>query len=382
MLIEKLYKKFPNGVPTARDGYDAPGLVNTFLRTEKTQYQYFIVEDVPVYFRDIVTTLLSKHNIYLGRQFGSTGLSITELMNNAAFDPDTVFELHGNAYRALTPLERRRIKNLNVVVYEYFESDTSFDGVDLSHHITASNNLSGTDLCMPIFAVGSYATCRANNYMLFDVPKIDYVNPKILLPIHKPRPERVNLLETLDRNGLLEQADWSLTLSTDTAGQPNDFWLSPNVGTERWQYMLEHPFYLRHAHELPKKLDHINFFSECIPLHIDYHGKYAWHIACETYIETAHFPTEKTYKAMIGGHPLLTIAKPGFNQLLEEKGFKLIGDYDHLAQTDRIEAVVDIIKHDKNNYSAEAEHNYNRMMDREFLANLLLSELIKLEELL
>jgi len=381
MLIEKIYKKKHKEDITDYDYYDAPGIVNVFLGCRGPQYQRFFVKDVPQYFEKPVVETLAKHGIYLGKQYGREGLEIDELWA-AQYDPDTIFEICGNTFRGLSALQRRQLRKHPVMVYEYAESDMSMRDVDLTGFITAGSNLSQFDISIPMFAYGTVASSKERGYTGSTVPKIDRSVRKILFPVHKPRPERLNIFESLEQSGLLDDTTWSLYLSKNTEARAYDFNASPNVGTERWIAALEHPFMKRHWHEIPKKLDEIEWTSQCVPLHKDYNGYYTWHIASETYCESTHFPTEKTFKAMIGGHQLLTYSLPGYNTLLESRGFKMIGDYDHLGGQDRIDAIVDIIKHDHTDYSHITEHNFNLLNDTKFMCNLLLTELIKLRKLL
>ena len=215
---------------------------------------------------------------------------------------------------------------------------------------------------------------------------LDIKNKKIAISSnHKPRLNRLLFLASLHKKDLLKEVDWSLTVNFDEPGEYNDYFKSPNVSGQRFKSNLVDTEDIRifidaYRSEIPKLLPEssITLFSDCIPFNKRYAGKYHWSIACETYTDIL-FPTEKTFKSMLAGLPVLTVGGVGLNQHIQSMGFDMpYSDlYDNLtADHLRVEKVIDVMC----NYKADnesIEYNFNLMSDANYLANLAVQPIIK-----
>lgn len=352
-----------------------PGLVETFAKTSKINtYQGFLIRNTTEYFGQLLTEKLADYNIHLGKQFGSQGVSIDQLMSGVKYFSDTIFEISALSYQEITPLQRQFLdKNTKCIVHDYSEGGYTLSKVQ-SDHLTATGSIqSDSTVNIPMFAYYTVAeTARTGN--LKSINFAHHPEKLCLIPIHKPRPDRIELLQTLDDMNMLNQCDWSLTVNLDQDGDMGSYEKSPNVGKNRWTYLPDNEFIKKYAHILPKKLDDIQLYSDCVPLLSKYHRQYKWYISCETYYDY-FFVTEKTWKAFLSGLPVLTLAPAGFNAELEKLGFIMPGDYDHLEHTERIQAIIEMLKHD---FTDIAEHNYKLVTDKNFFCDLIVNQLRKL----
>lgn len=328
-------------------------------------------------FNNAITKKLSQQDIYLGTQFGSSGVTIEQLFQHPDIFPNTIFEISITDLSGLSVLWRKFLTSkFTLLVQDLNEGGWLIEesGLDVSKHLILTGSMPSrsehqTGIAhIPVFLCFTLAEfIRTGN-----LQPLNFTNTPeklVLVPVHKPRPNRLEFLELLDQANLLQQSDWSLTVRLESGGELGHFTDSPNVGVDRWNDLSDDPFIKRHLSELPKLLDNITRFSECLPLDRKFHRKYKWYVGLETYTNLM-FVTEKTIKGFLAGMPVLTVAPAGFNKLLEELGFIMPGDYDHLSGSERSRAIIDIIKTDDSDYTAAAEHNYKLMTDVEFLAGM------------
>lgn len=357
MNIEKVYSN--------RIKEPLPGIIDIlFGNTSACYHDYFVKHISKYYGKDILHKLLSA-GVSVGTKFGTSGIEINQLL--VSNDTDTVFEMCALTYKSLTARQKSALANFNIVVHEFMEGGYF---VEDCAYTTATGSLDS----VPMFMLCTLANSYETNNISTNFP--DY-NPKMLgfIPVHKPRDIRLEVLEQVDQAGLLEQCAWSLYLTDDDTGTYGNFSNSPNLSSSRWKTAPTHPFVKRHRAQLPKVLDKIETFAECLPLSIEHHGKYKWHVACETY-QDRFFVSEKTFKCFIGGHVPLTVAPAGFNKFLTELGFVMPGDYDKLSGNDRVHAIVEIMKHDKTDYTDVAEHNFKLITDTDCVSSIFSQRII------
>jgi len=328
-------------------------------------YMTFSAKFIPDMLSDRILHFLKRREVYIGEQFGTEGLEVTELLASNSDFSNTVFEMSGLAYQTLPSNFKKGLKKFNIVCFDYMEGGYFLQESNVKQ---VTGGLDGIPWFMAFSLTHSIDT--KNIYSTFP----NFADKKhAIVPIHKPRWNRLYLLNLLDKSELLEFSDWSLTINFDEDGEYNDFDKSPNVSISRWKDVHEHEFVVKYKDQLPKKLDDIEFFSQCIPLSKEYHGNYKWHFVCETYPDL-YFATEKTWKSMIAGHIPVTIAKPGFNKLLQKYGFQVPGIYDKFEGSERIEMAVQMVEEDlmfPKDYEKIAEHNFNLITDLDFVAETL-----------
>jgi hypothetical protein len=331
-----------------------PGLVDLFVGDASKSYLPGPAKHVKAIYGSEITNQLANHSIFLARKFGPTGIDIYDLLLQSPTNfADTVFELDCQTYGSYPAAIKKRLEHYNVVVHDFMEGGFCLQDIDV---LPGTASVTGSVNDLPIFMLSTLAESIRTNNLCSEFP-VCTEKKLAIVPVHKPRSIRLDLLHALDQNNLLEHCDWSLWFNTGDIGKLGDFAHSPNVSKDRWIDQLQHPFVQKHWHALPKQLDHIETFEECVPLHKQYHGKYRWHIVCETYTNLC-FATEKTFKAFVAGHVPLTVAPPGFNCLVEELGFVMPGDYDNLKGESRITRIIEILKGDHSDRTEIAKHNY------------------------
>ena len=349
------------------------------------------------YLGPIVKENLEKNGISLGGKFGKVGIKIDELHKHNL--EDTYIEVCTNAFKCLNTADRiNLLENYNVIVYDWIDGGWEVEKMVAPSYYKGAKNLifgsgalssldhlGGKTLNVPVFPMITYSeTMRTGN--MPDKSCLNIKNKKIAISSnHKPRLNRLLFLASLHKKDLLKDVDWSLTVNFDEPGEYNDYFKSPNVSGQRFESNLVDTEDIRifidaYRNEIPKLLPEssITLFSDCIPFNKRYAGKYHWSIACETYTDIL-FPTEKTFKSMLAGLPVLTVGGVGLNEHIKAMGFEMpYSDlYDNLtADHLRVEKVIDIMC----NYKADnesIEYNFNLMSDANYLANLAVQPIIK-----
>ena len=341
---------------------------------------------------------LQMAGLDIGTKHGIEGCSVTEVLRNKTQD-NIIWEIDAVTFATLSRVNQvQLLERQNLIICDYTEGGFHIHKT-LNHKILkyAKNLMISTSgmesydhipgvkasLQIPVFALITHKETVLSNNMPAK-PSADTIRTrKVLAPAHKPRLPRLQMLAELDRAGILKDTDWSLVINFDEDGERGDFLTSPNTSFKRFQNEIEHndvmQFVESKRHLLPKQLDDhvITRFEECIPLNKSYAGKYAWYIGMETY-RFIKFPTEKTFKGMIAGLPVLTMAPPDFNYELEGLGFRMPfrEEYDYIQMgKERAEAIVEIIN-EKSVSMEILEHNYNLMSSAVFLSNLVVKPLL------
>lgn len=362
------------------DAMDHPGLIGIFYNN-------------PQFSEEIKKQCLEK-DIGFGVKFGAKGTTVEALLNALEPLPNYWFEISAHCFMSLSIKEREMlIDNYNIMVHDYIDGGYWVESYLPKDYLLDNRILNcsgafdkfGNDtLNIPVFPLITYIeTVRTNNIVpesIIDTPK----DKRLLFPNHKPRPGRLATLARLDELDLLDtHTDWSLTVNFDDEGEFGDFFKSPNVSLGRYghslvQSDLVEKFVTKHRNKLPKVLPHstIELFQDCIPLNKRYAGKYTWKIACETYPHIK-FNTEKTFKGMMAGIPVLTLGPKNLNKGLVDAGY--IMEYSELYDgiefgKERIDAVIDVVVSKEPNLDA-VRHNYKLSHDVEFLAGLIVKPL-------
>jgi len=363
------------------DAMDHPGLIGIFYNNPE--------------FGDEIKKQCDEAGIGFGKMFGADGVTIDALSTLMVKDLSNYwFEINAYDFMQLELKQRENlIDTYNIIVYDYIDGGYHVELYLPLHYLNDKRILNasgafdkfGNDtLCIPVFPLITYSeTVRTGNVVpesVIDLPK----DKRCFFPNHKPRPGRLQTLARLAELDLLdEHCDWSLTVNFDEDGQLGDYFKSPNVGLGRYGHSLEQSesvkdFVKKYKSALPKVLPNstIELFKDCIPLNKRYAGKYTWKFACETYPHIK-FNTEKTFKGMMAGIPVLTIGPKNLNKGLVDAGYimEYTELYDHLEFGDeRIEAVIDIMVSKQPNIEA-VRHNYKLSHDVKFLASLIVNPL-------
>lgn len=358
-------------VTSVRTQQQLPGLVDILLGVNTDCYHESFVVNIASVFGNTIISKLHKLNINVGGRYGSEGVDIMTLMATPV-DPDTVYEICAHTYASLTSGQRRSLRAHHIIVHDLMEGGYLLKDIDTAD----VQILTGSADSFPVYLLATVANSIKTGNICSVFP--DSTEKRLaIIPTHKPRPTRLNMLHAIDESGLLSQCEWSLWFNQGVDGEPGSFTSSPNVGAGRWTDAGRHPFVTKYGHLLPKQLDYIDNFADCLPMHSQYHGKFKWHVVCETYMDR-YFTTEKTFKAFIAGHIPLTVAKPGFNSILESMGFRLPGNYDHLPPQERIQKIVEILKQDNTDYTDIAQHNYNLITSVESVSDIMVNKIVEM----
>lgn len=396
-----------------------PGLIDMFMH-KRTEYYFYPYMPGLKRFAPKIHQQLSNQDISLGAIYGVEGatpeeaLGIEDMKNN-----EIIFEACATTLLELPKaFVRKFLKKHRVLIHDYMEGGRfpienfhllswvrSLDIIPKEIYVCTSGMYETKDLslnvkpfCIPTWAI----VTRANT--LYDKPEFNWHEKKrfAVVPIHKPRIPRLILLSELDRADLLKHCDWSCSVVMDDKyTERGDFERSPSLKSMMGWIDEKAPPYVQHfikkyyaLGELPRKIDDVTDFWLATPPPKDWINKYRWYISAETIVNErggdgsprASFPTEKTFKGMMLGAGLITLAGNGFDQYLEDMGFKipyhanLIND-GYEAVQGRARSIALLLQADVDwQWVKEcAEINYELMWDDDFLVRLTCNPLNKLK---
>lgn len=367
-------------------GRHYPGLIDIFDDKILSNKNFIYFTDVFGYIhKEFLQGMQSR--FVLGKQYGTKGVDIDLVCSQPS---DIYYEL---CPVTLQDLPKNKIKyflkNYNVIIHDYPEG--TFMSVLSIHPIEYIRSLgikprniilsssSGDEIkdltlniksgFVPIYLMQQY------------VPhKIDFnFNPSklALIPVRKARSSRIKLLARLHEQDLLKECDWSLVSNTDEQSL-DSLYTNKELDYNKLEISDEDyikDFYSKYKDELPKVLDLLENNSPFTSIwNIPFRSRnYNYYVAAEPILGGPIFATEKTWKGMYIGLPVLTLASSGFNKWLESLGFKTIGDFDHLDHEERIMGIVDFLQKpiDLEHNESVARHNYNLVYNKEFIFSLI-----------
>ena len=365
-------------------------------------YQWVHVKEV---LGDLVHEALKAHDITLGKQYGGSGIDIRLLLSTNDND-DNYYEVCANHILSLQ-WSARKIKKLfkqnKLIIFDYTEGGYYISKLltqypteikqarDIIYNCMCSVDNSGDwnlnsipankRLEIPAFIYGTGTYYQCNPFS--DTPLNKPLN-KILLPIHKARRWRVEVLTIMEEKGLLDQTDWSLHyINNSDVTKIGSFHSSPalvNILHENEIYSdTDSAFIKKYLDELPKNLigDCIDKFSDHMQLHNAWQ-EYNWYIGVETHYDKMLI-TEKTLKGYALGVPTISLSAQNFNSYLARYGFQIDGDYD-TGETlkERVEAAIEHMQTTSGDKD-KAKHNQMLLKNNTFLASLIVDPLVKLK---
>lgn len=380
----------------------SPGLIDLF-------YDDKLSEQPNMYFSNMFPKLYAtfhkelKDKWELGVRYGRQGVSVHNALASDIPEEGVYYEVCARTFRLIPKhLVKHLLKNLNVIIHDYIEGPqwltaNVFDDGTNGNPVSYIKELNIVPKNVVI------ATCGGENY---DVPELNirtgflplwlmlvhserptdlefnFAPQKLaLVPARKARHDRVRLLAKLHEKNLLKDCDWSLLLNFGGNGKVGDFFKSPSLSSKRWN-LLEtsqekyiQQFYADHINVLPKVFEQLpsSTFKDNHAYDINWAGAYDYCLSCETLTgKNGIFPTEKTFKAMMLGLPVLTLACEGFDKWLELNGFKTLGNFDHLYGQERAFEIVEYMRKpiDREYNKYVAEWNFNLVHSKEFILNL------------
>ena len=344
-----------------------PGIVDIFLQqtydTDDGKWGVKrAVRYISKYFSNIVH-ILKDRDVHLGTTYGICGLELKDFLS---LDPeslpaDTVFELCNATYMQLpSDIKYQLHKRPNVMLHDYMQVLYATGKQDSKMHYS-----SGEAFGIPTWLLSTVAdTIEADSladFRISDTPGL------ALCLVNKPRPFRLDMLEELYQQNLLDEVDWTLGIMLPIVPDKVEV-------IKLWASRTTHPFVQRFKDALPKQL-YTYSYTDCVYLPPDLAGNYQWSVCCETYNDV-HFATEKTFKAFLGCMAPLTVAPAGFNKHLEAMGFQMPGDYDHLQGEERIQAIAQILKSDTTDYTNLIKHNYDLITNNTAISELIADRIV------
>lgn len=358
---------------------------------------------------DEVLKTLQSYNIRLGQTYGNEGITISNVFDSNVDRDNTIYCIPIEKFAKLSKVSATLLlSELRLMICDYSEGGflireyteqinhswetitNQIREVTISHSgFESFDHITGTSRTLlmhyfPLLAL--WETVRTDNIPSWDQVRTPMEKRKsVLIPVHKPRRHRVDMLCAMDRRGLLADADWSLTVNFDEDGEPGDFLKTPNVSVTRFSDVAMSSFVGKHKHILPKTLpnDTVKNFADCIPLDKQFAGQYKWFVSCETYNDLI-FVTEKTYKGFIGGMPVALIgAGHSANKLNENLEFEMpfMEQYDNYCSSSddqiKYQRVCDIIE-SKTVHQDIIDYNFNVATNKNYLIASMMEPLINL----
>lgn len=376
----------------------SPGLVDLFYDDELHKHSN-------IYFSNMFPNLCKtfqkelRDKWVLGPKYGRPGIPLIEVL---ATPSDIYYEICGRSLQALpTKHIKVLLKNYNLIIHDYIEGPQWLTADVFSNGGNPVDFIKTLDIIPRNVII---ATCGGENYdvkelniktgflplwlmLVHSERAIDLqfnFNPQklALVPARKARHDRVRLMARLYEQNLLDKCDWSLLLNFEDNGAVGDFFKSPSLSSKRWHLLQTseekyiQTFYQDHKNILPKVFEQLpkETFKDNHAFDINWAGAYDYMISCETLTgPTGIFPTEKTFKGMMLGLPVLTLACQGFDNFLTSLGFKTLGDFDHLYGEERVVAIVEYLKQpvDREHNKSVAKWNFDLVHDKEFIVSLI-----------
>lgn len=387
-------EKISNQVDHASYGRPTAGFVDIFLNNNEDKYLGFFISNTAEYYGASVYQYLRSHDVRLADIHGAAGIPLTQLLSQQDNSNNVYYEIGMLDYIAL-PVESRKLltENFRLIMYDFMEGGeelyyrsrnylvslasakevivitTSYENFD---HLGPNVRT----VTLPLYAHMIVSTF-AKNASIAQPNWSNAPNKLAMIMTRKPKPERLALLMRLDELNLLDDCTWSLVVNLDR--NLNDNLRLKRITPIQWKQSVELPrfakFINKYRSTLPLFLpgEDVNNYNVVTP-DASWFNSHKWYVLCETDMKR-HFVTEKTFKGMMLGMPVLTVASAGYNQHLKKLGFQLPMDFDHLSGEDRAAAVVDYMMSARPDID-QARHNFELLNDHDFMVKLATQPLI------
>ena len=399
--IEKLYK----------DEYfkqNERGIIELFKHTEKNTklYQDWCWENVQSVYGETVLQHFEYNNIKLAEKFGIEGITIKNSLNSWFQGIDTqnldefhelqinYYEIPFVVFKQLNFKQRNHLlKHFNIILtclnhnqlineetLEYLCKIKFIKNciiVSSGEYIIELNDNSRkiNTITFPFFLLSTVSKAIVDKQI---IDKPEFVMPKklALVPVHKPRYHRIKILNTLEKNNLLEDCDWSCVYNADASANQLGF---HGLNTSKFKHPhmedLQDPdtkyFLSKYKSVLPRVLPNMKSetMSDVLIFNKDYFGKYKWVLSIESY-DTFNHCSEKTFKGFLIGAGVIVIPNLENYDLLKKYGFKVqeITESD-IAQLDKIQLNLDYVK-----------HNYYHSLDYAYFSKILVDNISIIKE--
>lgn len=214
----------------------------------------------------------------------------------------------------------------------------------------------------------------------------------------KPRMPRLQFLSRAWQRGLLDQALWSFGYFPESVERKPDQYIG--IGHRKLSQDIlqinDHQDFLN-SYTWPKMLLADTLRLDLVfATSLDLIGKANWEVVIETTVAKTDDPsgstgqvvmiTEKFYKAILLGHPVMPIGWQGCHRDIEHAGYKLPDvDFDHLDEThwqDRLNGSLDLLEKpfDRKSFRDKALANIERLFDQDQLVRDVCEPLLHIRE--
>jgi len=357
-----------------------PGYIDMFLNphiADSDHYQAFTVKNISRYFKEIFLSQCNQHDIICGSNHGYAGVDIYELLLHGP-DENTLYEIGHVEFLSLPWTLFKRLCKINLLVHDF--SECGFPNLPRTDPkmvlFTESPNivLATDNLYMSDFNINKHLIQALADQLDVGIQPLQQSHQnRSLVMARKPRNHRMDMLQTIERRGLLPYTDWSLNTVYDESVVENSNKLHHVTDIDsNWadeEFGANHEFARNHRHELPKEVfvPEKGFESPNI-LHPSLSCKYKLYVSLETFTGVP-FVTEKTYKAALAGLPFVIYGTQEMAHYVKKLGFQCFETPTLFTCQDQREDICDFMESDNFDYSA-VEHNFQLATDQDFVIGL------------
>lgn len=383
--LEKIdtHKLFGN-----KENFYLPGCIDTFLNDNiynTDRYLRWAIKNIAKHFKTTFVEECAKKDIHCGTLHGTSGIDIYDLILSNSSE-NIFYEIGLIEFLSLPNTIRRALTNHKLIVFDFSENGLEIhnkripkESIDyLYNHPNIKLSVGTLDHSSWIINMCMFMTSA--DALEIEMPPLSRSHKhKTLVMARKPRPHRLDLLHAIDQRGLLKLVDWSLNAEFVEQENLDRNHLDKNfkydtVAWENEEYLSSHPFVEAHKHELPK---HIfkpeGIYTSPSILHPDLSCKYNLYISMETFFNET-LPTEKTYKSFTAGIPVAVFGSQKSADYLNSIGFHCV----HLKGNTEEEQTDELCQLIESNHTVDfdaIEHNYNLILDKQFVTSLCVNTL-------
>lgn len=415
IYIEKLNNYIP--------GISKAGLIDSFIgEVNPNHYMSWFNKNLKHCFGSTVTRLAKKNNIALGHFHGHKGVKPMEAILESVKETPIVYEIDDASFAEIPHrIQIKLLESCNLLIHDYIEGG-SFINSNLLRIIQQLNvvpknlmiHTSGFNFKQfnhpnvtviphtPMF--GFFVPSTQKEWWDKGIDAIepyycaDHRNNKefdhhALILNRKPREVRVRMLAQLHKAGILDDCKWTLAWSNGEADMFNNA-RSVEGNMERAlanDTELFKTFFKDRIDQLPRQESEIqsNDIGDCCEIYLDW-CKSKWGVSCEVftvrdldqYINRQGFVTEKTFKLLMLGLPVLIVGAPGVGKSLNDAGF-FVPDFgwDNMYGNDRADVVSEFLINDvkkqldTSQYRDKCLQNVHTLMTPDHMSNLLINSL-------
>jgi hypothetical protein len=408
-----------------------PGIIDIFLGPSCDTYNMgWFYKNIKNMCSESFISQTHAKGIAVGKLFGINGISCERLLASSTDYEHVVFEISDRDFIKLPKhYAKSLLKTCNVMIYDYIEGG-SFLGTNLIQTInafgikpknlylhTTGYNFKETDIpnCTVLPNANLFALIVAQSvderylnseeagvlfHSILDSRDSNKFKYHAFLPVRKPRESRIKMIADLHAKKVLDDCLWSMAWSKKDGYLKYEFNNTPNIKTHQDTAKKNtdkniKKFIKAYEKKLPRSLPDLpTRFEDFATNDWTWGRDVRWGVSLETftlkehpaYINPQGFLTEKTFRLLLNGITPLVLGAAGADTELSRIGFRIPDfGWDELSGGKRREAITDFIIKDHKakvsheQYRKDALHNMMLFRDTDFLVNLMLEGISKIE---